>query len=231
MRLMLVFQRNVVLKTKKEKDVEFWNGLLLITSVHLLAAASPGPDFVMVTQQTLLYGKRTGLWVSVGIALGLGVHILYSILGLAATIANSLPLLWAIKLLGGAYLTYLGIKGLRARSKTGVFELAQNTPSQATPKAVISIGKGFACNVLNPKAPVYFVSLFTVVLSPKMPLQQLAVYGAWMMLLQMAWFGLVVLILAQPRLQIRFKRYSHWIDRCCGAVMVFLGVRVLTSIK
>ena len=74
----------------------FWQGLFLITSVHLLAAASPGPDFLMVTQQTLVHGRRTGLRCSAGIALGLGVNIAYSIGGLAATIAHSLSLLWAI---------------------------------------------------------------------------------------------------------------------------------------
>lgn len=213
--------------------MEFWQGLLLVTSVHVLAAASPGPDFVMVTQQTLIHGKRTGLWVSLGIALGLSVHIAYSILGLAATIAHSLPLFWGIKLLGGAYLIYLGIQGLRARAQSGASAglEAPNTPKADAPSAMRNVVKGFACNVLNPKAPVYFVSLFTVVLSPDMPVQQLAAYGVWMMLLQMAWFSLVVLILAHPVLQARFKRYSHWIDRCCGAVMVLLGVRVLTSVK
>ena len=71
-------------------------GLLLITSIHLLAAASPGPDFVLVSQQTLSNGKQSGFMVSIGIALGLSVHIIYSALGLAAVIANSATALWTI---------------------------------------------------------------------------------------------------------------------------------------
>ena len=63
--------------------MDFFQGLMLLTVVHLLAAASPGPDFVMVTQQTLTNGRNAGLLVSFGIALGLSVHILYSSLGLA----------------------------------------------------------------------------------------------------------------------------------------------------
>ena len=85
--------------------------------------------------------------------------------------------------------------------------------------------------MLNPKAPVYFVSLFTVVLSPDMPLRQLLAYGLWMMVLQMGWFSAVVLLLAQPRLQGVFRSYSHWINRVCGAVMLALGVRVLGTLK
>ena len=95
----------------------------------------------------------------------------------------------------------------------------------------VAVAKGFLCNVLNPKAPVYFVSLFTVVLSPDMPLRQLLAYGLWMMVLQMGWFSAVVLLLAQPRLQGVFRSYSHWINRVCGAVMLALGVRVLGTLK
>lgn len=97
--------------------MEFWHGFLLITSVHLLAAASPGPDFVLVSQQTLAKGRRTGLICSLGITLGLAVHIIYSVLGLATVIAHSQPLLTAIKWLGGAYLIYLGWQGIQAKPK------------------------------------------------------------------------------------------------------------------
>ncbi|WP_372843123.1 LysE family translocator, partial [Psychrobacter sp.] len=100
--------------------MEFWHGFLLITSVHLLAAASPGPDFVLVSQQTLAKGRRTGLICSLGITLGLAVHIIYSVLGLATVIAHSQPLLTAIKWLGGSYLIYLGWQGIQAKAKKPV---------------------------------------------------------------------------------------------------------------
>ena len=105
--------------------MEFWHGFLLITSVHLLAAASPGPDFVLVSQQTLAKGRRTGLICSLGITLGLSVHIIYSVLGLATVIAHSQPLLTAIKWLGGGYLIYLGWQGIQAKPKKPV-EVAES---------------------------------------------------------------------------------------------------------
>ena len=95
--------------------MEFWHGLAVITGVHLLAVASPGPDFVLVTQQTLTQGRRVGLLTCLGIALGLGVHVIYSVLGLATVIAHSAWLLTAIKWLGGAYLIYLGWQGIRSK--------------------------------------------------------------------------------------------------------------------
>lgn len=239
--------------------MEFWHGLLLITSVHLLAAASPGPDFVLVSQQTLSKGRRTGLICSLGITLGLAVHIMYSVLGLATLIAHSQPLLTAIKWLGGGYLIYLGWQGIQAKPKqpidlaqapenagahvsqgicakqtppstrTEVFDktiAAKKSPTDTDSTRAV-LRRGFFCNVFNPKAPVYFVAIFTLVLSPDMPLWQLAVYGVWMMLLQMAWFSTVVMLLSIPAILKRFQRFEHWIDRVLGSAMLILGLNLI----
>ena len=199
-------------------------GLLLITSVHLLAAASPGPDFVLVSQQTLCNGKRAGLLCSMGIALGLSVHILYSAFGLAALIANSASALWIIRLLGGSYLIYLGISGLRAKVTNGP-AMAINKVTQGS--AFNTIGLGFLCNALNPKAPIYFISLFTIVISQTSPTQHLFIYGLWMMVLQFTWFSLVTLLLSRPFIRATFHALGHWIDRIAGSAMLFLGINLL----
>lgn len=207
--------------------MELFQGLLLITSIHLLAAASPGPDFVLVSQQTLSNGKKTGLLTSFGIALGLSVHIIYSSFGLALVIANSEALLWVIKILGGAYLIYLGIQGLKAKATTITSNTIGYTQTKVSGQNAII--KGFFCNALNPKAPVYFVALFTMVLSPDMPIHQLAIYGGWMMVLQFSWFAAVTILLSQPAVNKKFQRLGHWIDRILGGAMILMGIKVLTS--
>ncbi|MDB4838162.1 LysE family transporter, partial [Marinomonas sp.] len=169
---------------------------------------------------------KAGLMCSIGIALGLSIHIIYSALGLATVIANSVSALWAIKILGGGYLIYLGIKGLRAKPQSDS-EMAANKVEKYSSKR--SIGVGFLCNALNPKAPIYFVSLFTVVLSPDMPLYQIAIYGAWIMLLQLAWFALVVGLLSRPAVLQQFKKMGHWVDRILGGAMIALGLKVITT--
>ncbi|MDN3441902.1 LysE family transporter [Psychrobacter sp. APC 3279] len=247
--------------------MEFWHGFLLITSVHLLAAASPGPDFVLVSQQTLAKGRRTGLICSLGITLGLAVHIIYSVLGLATVIAHSQPLLTTIKWLGGGYLIYLGWQGIQAKPKkpaeletvqlfektyplekadpqvdssTHISQDALTSQTTPTTKETIiekspsnnestsaTLRRGFLCNVFNPKAPVYFVAIFTLVLSPDIPLWQLAIYGVWMMVLQMAWFSTVVMLLSIPAVHRRFQRFEHWIDRVLGTAMIVLGLNLI----
>jgi len=208
--------------------MDLLQGLLLITSIHLLAAASPGPDFILVSQQTLSNGKKAGLMCSIGIALGLSIHIIYSALGLAAIIANSSTTLWVIKILGGSYLLYLGYQGIRAKPSSAITKEAEENHT-VNNSSLKNIGIGFLCNALNPKAPIYFVALFTVVLSPDLPLLHLLIYGFWMMAIQLAWFSSVVVLLSRPKINEKFQRLGHWIDRILGGAMIFIGLKILTS--
>ncbi|MGM8888068.1 LysE family translocator, partial [Psychrobacter sp. 1U2] len=168
---------------------------------------------------------------------GLAVHIIYSVLGLAAVIAHSQPLLTAIKWLGGSYLIYLGWQGIQAKPKPTT-DLALDTPQQEADKqakqdvlkadsTLATLRRGFFCNVFNPKAPVYFVAIFTLVLSPDIPLWQLSIYGVWMMVLQMAWFSAVVMLLSIPAILRRFGRIEHWINRILGSAMIILGLNLI----
>jgi threonine efflux protein len=206
--------------------MDLYQGLLLITAIHLLAAAAPGPDFVLVAQQTLCNGQRNGLLCSLGIALGLSVHILYSSFGLAAIIANSSSALWSIKILGSGYLIMLGIRGLKARARSAE-PLSGAIVKERS--ALKTIGLGFLCNALNPKAPIYFVSLFTVVLSQDTPPQNILIYGLWMMVLQLAWFSLLTVLISRPAVTHTFQTMGHWIDRIAGGAMLLLGFKVLAT--
>jgi len=208
--------------------MDLFQGLLLISSIHLLAAASPGPDFILVSQQTLSHGKKTGFMCSIGIALGLSIHIIYSALGLAAIIANSSTTLWVIKILGGSYLLYLGFQGIRAKASSTIAKQV-NTETLMKRSALKNVGVGFLCNALNPKAPIYFVALFTVVLSPDLPLLHLVIYGLWMMVIQLTWFSSVVLLLSRPKVNEKFQRLGHWIDRILGGAMILIGLKIITS--
>ncbi len=207
-------------------QMDLLSGLLLISSIHLFAAASPGPDFVLVSQQTLANGKKAGLLISIGIALGLSIHITYSALGLATLIANSSSALWIIKILGGCYLLFLGYQGITATKSVSSSELQNQVEQSST---VRYIAMGFLCNALNPKAPIYFVALFTVVLSANLPASHLVIYGLWMMAIQLLWFSTVVLLLSRPAINSKFQHLGHWINRIMGATMLIIGVKMLTS--
>lgn len=209
--------------------MNFWQGFTIVTFVHLLAAASPGPDFALVTRQSLLHGRKAGVLTSLGISLGLAIHILYSTAGLAVVVAHSVEWMVIVKLAGGSYLIYLGIKGLRAKQREA--EEGQKNLPITKDSSLRLVSTGFFCNALNPKAPVYFLSLFTVILSPEIPLPNLAIYGLWIMLLQMFWFTALTCFFTNPGIRQRVVKVGHWIDRTFGIVMLALGLQVLNSIR
>jgi len=207
--------------------MDFWQGFFTITFVHLLAAASPGPDFALVTRQALVSGRRAGLFTSVGIALGLSVHIVYSALGMAAIIARSAEWMTVVKVLGGLYLVFLGVRGLISRPRVAVdIGPARLDGAGSDYRDLLS---GMLCNVFNPKAPIYFLSLFTIFISPGLPLTTLCIYGTWIMILQFLWFAAVTLFFTHGAVRSRFLAIGHWLDRIFGVVMVALGLRVLGS--
>jgi len=208
--------------------MDFWQGFTIVTFVHLLAAASPGPDFALVTRQSLLHGRRAGVLTSIGISLGLAIHILYSIAGLAVIVAHSVKWMIFIKLAGGSYLIFLGIKGLRSKPQEEDDLRIDEVKVNASTFHLVSTG--FICNALNPKAPVYFLSLFTVILSPDIPLLNLAVYGVWIMFLQLFWFTTLAFFFTNITIRQQMLKMGHWIDRVFGVAMVALGVRVLNSV-
>ncbi|PSJ80326.1 LysE family translocator [Neisseria iguanae] len=205
--------------------MDFWQGFWIMTGVHLLACMSPGPDFVLVSQQSLSRGRAAGLLTALGIALGFGIHIIYSVLGLVTVVAQSATLLTVIKIGGSLYLIYIGYKGLTAKAADNVIEI--RAEAMAEEPAWQIIWRGLLCNVLNPKAVVYMLSLFTVVLSPATPLWQMAAYGAWMTLMLFVWFGLVASVLSVPAVNRRFQRFGHQIDRICGGALVLLGIKLM----
>ena len=191
---------------------------LTIVVAHGLAVASPGPDFAIVLRQSLRHGRRAALWTSVGIGCGLSIHITYSLLGLGLFLKNSPVALTCVKWLGAAYLAWIGLQAVRAKPRAGDIDLAGGAAAQTDAAAWRT---GFLVNVLNPKAALFFISLFPLAVSPATPRLVQAGYGVWMTVTTAAWFSFVSVVFTQERVRRAFLRHGHWIDRALG--VVFLG--------
>ncbi|MFZ5496062.1 MAG: LysE family translocator [Verrucomicrobiota bacterium] len=191
---------------------------LTIVVAHALAVASPGPDFAIVLRQSLRHGRRAALWTSVGIACGLCIHIAYCLLGLGLFLKKSAVALETVKWLGAAYLAWIGVQALRAQPRTGDIDLAGDGDA---PAAHTAWATGFLVNVLNPKAALFFISLFPLAVSVDTPKLVQVGYGVWMTVMTAAWFGFVSVVFTQTGVRQAFLRHGHWIDRALGAV--FLG--------
>lgn len=194
--------------------------LLMIVVLHLVAVAIPGPDFVCVSQASIWRGKLAGVKAALGISLGLLVHIIAGVFGLVALMAS--PIAFTItKVIGGAYLLYLGVTSLRSKAAFSS-EMTQIEVDN-------SMSKGFWCNVLNPKVPLYFLSVFTVVIPVNTSQTEVLIIGALLMLLTFLWFSFVAIVFANPMVQQQFRRMGHWLDRVVGVLFVGFGLKVLLS--
>src|SRR5688572_27895122 len=156
-----------------------------VAGIGLLAAMAPGPDFFIVSRNALRYGRKTGIATALGIAIGIFIHIGYSLIGIGLVIANSIVAFNVIRLLGAAYLIYLGLSAiLSKRKKIKITETQAAHPISS--KKAFSIG--FLTNILNPKAALFFVGLFSQVIDPNTPSLVQFLMGSQIAVIALVWF-------------------------------------------
>jgi threonine/homoserine/homoserine lactone efflux protein len=195
-----------------------------VAAAHALGVMSPGPDFAIVTRQSLAYGRAAGVWTAAGIGSGILFHVAYGLFGLS-WLMRTWP--WALSLIalaGAAFLLWMGIKALRAQpmGETG------DAAGQAAPGGwKRSFATGLATNVLNPKATLFFVALFSAVVSGPMSTTLMLALAAWLPLATFAWFATVALLLSHAGLRRTLRRHAHRIDHAMGLVLIGLGLLVI----
>ncbi|WP_020675096.1 LysE family transporter [Geopsychrobacter electrodiphilus] len=204
--------------------MNWWAEFLTIALVHLLAVASPGPDFAMVMRQSIVCGRRPAIYTSIGIGTGILVHVSYCLLGLGLLISRSLLLFNLVKLVGAAYLLYIGWHSLRAQPTPQETKIA--VAAQVIPSASQALRIGFLTNLLNPKATLFFLSLFSLVISPQTPLWVQLGYGVYMALATGLWFSALSVFLTRPAVRGFFRRFGHWAERLMGGVLIALGIKL-----
>lgn len=205
----------------------YWQEFLTVALVHLLAVASPGPDFAIVIKESVSHGRTAGTWTALGVGSGILVHVTYSLLGIGLVVAQSALLFNLLKWAAAAYLLYLGIKALRSRPAVMTNTATALPGPVRTPHGAFV--SGFITNGLNPKATLFFLSLFTLVINPHTPLVIQAGYGIYLACATAAWFSFVALLFSHNRVRSGFARMGHWFDRLMGAVLVGLAVRLVFS--
>lgn len=194
--------------------------LIAVITITLLAVISPGPDFAMVTRNSLMRSRRAGLLTALGIGLGVLIHVTYTLVGVGVLIRQSLFLFNAIKLIGALYLIYLGIQMLRSATRSSTQAISSSTAlSDAA-----ALRTGFFTNALNPKTTIFIVSLFMQVVHPETPLIVQIGYGLFIAVAHIAWFSLVALCFSADRLQAQLLSVRHWIDRLFGSLLLGFGV-------
>lgn len=205
---------------------------ITLMAVFTLAVVAPGPDFVVAVRNSVAHSRRAGVFTAMGFGLSILVHVTYTVAGIAALIAQSILLFNIIKYAGAAYLVYLGVQALRSQ---GMGRAAVDQALRAESKTGMSdkaaLLSGFLTNVLNPKATLFFLAIFSQIISAGTPMGWMVVYGLTCSLIITVWFSFVAVILTHAKVRNRFLKSAKWIDRVCGLALIGLGVKVALTTK
>lgn len=215
-----------------------WLEFITIAGVHLIAVASPGPDFAIVLKQVINQGRRAAIYSSIGIGLGIMLHVVYSILGLSLLI-KSTPMLYNIMLYAAAgYLFYIGVLALRSQPTEEMAHdnglsgsiITKQPASTQQPKPQSNwqaFRLGFVTNGLNPKATLFFLSLFSVVVAPSTSDSVRWGYGVYLSVATGIWFISLSVLLSNSHIDQYLQRYRHVIDRLMGVVLIVLAISLV----
>jgi len=209
---------------------QYLNEFLALAAIHFLAVVAPGPDFAVTIRQSVRFGRLIGVITALGIGAGISVHVLYTLLGVGALMHSAPWLLNVAKVIGGGYILYLGINLLRSKAQAARTDFGQAVdefPQQSLAKAFMV---GFLTNATNPKATLFFLAIFTTVVSASTPLKIQALYGLWMCSVNALWFILVSLLFSSERVRQAFLKMGHWFERTMGVVLILFAGRLMLSL-
>lgn len=200
---------------------------LTIALVQLIALMSPGPDFFYVSQTAVSRARREALAGAVGIALGVAVWAALALLGLQWLLHRLVWLERLIAVCGGLYLCWLGLQMLRGAWATSA------SPSAHAVRLADGVWRalrnGLFTNLANPKAVVYFGSIFSAFVGDR--LGSGARWGLWVMVVAetLLWFAFVAGVFALPAMRRGYLRLRRWIDGCAGAVFMLFGLHLILA--
>jgi len=208
--------------------MNFLPEFLTVVVVHLLAVMSPGPDFILISRNSLVYSRKVGIYSAIGLGLGILAHVTYSLVGIGFIISKSILLFSILKFLGAGYLIYIGYKCLKAKPHK---EQQTALEKRNDIGKLASVRMGFLTNVLNPKATLFFFALFTQVISQNTPKSIQIFYGLEMSIMTFLWFAFVVIILSHNLIRKRFVSVQHYLEITFGFILIALGIKVALSSK
>lgn len=194
---------------------------LFLATAHFLALLSPGPDFFLILQASLRLPLRCGIAVCGGIAAANGVYLLCAILGLEI-LKDLAWLMEILRYLGAGYLLFLGFMLLKAPFQSLAQPGSENfIGSHNMPRQFFI---GFTSGILNPKNAVFYLSLFTVLVSPQTPLVFRSLYGLWMTLVVFFWDCLVILVIGREKVKKRLGRGIFYLEKVAGIMLSAFGL-------
>ncbi len=206
--------------------------LLTLAGVMLLACISPGPDFIAVTSHAL-NSRRAGLGAAVGVTGACAVWSMLAVFGLGVVLARMAWGYELLRLVGAAYLIYLGVRMIysmrRSAPDAGAGQSPATAPQPGAAAFLPSVRRGFLVGMTNPKSMAFFGSLFVTVLPVGAPAWVYGATVAVVIVVALGWFSVLAAIFSSSGVRMVYARLRRPFDAVMGAALIGLGVKLAVS--
>lgn len=196
-----------------------------IAIIHIFAVISPGPDFAIIVRQSIASGRKASLSTSLGIGTGILGHATLCMFGLSMIIAESNFLFNLIKVLGASYLIYIGIMSIAHRND--MQKIDDDKTSKQTQGESFKLG--LLTNILNPKATLFFLSLYAIIITDQTTMQVQALYGLWMAIITTLWFSFLSILLTNKNVLKKIHSISSKVQLGTGLFLIIFAIKLLFS--
>ncbi|EOW6620092.1 LysE family transporter [Cronobacter dublinensis] len=199
---------------------------LFVATIAALGMLSPGPDFFLVIKNAARYPRSAAMMTAAGVIAGVITHMTYCVAGIAVVIITTPWLFGALKYVGAAYLVWLGVNALLARGTTS---LALDGVAQESTSLKKAFLQGYLCNLLNPKATLFFLAMFTQVLNVNSGMMEKLWYAGIIVALTLVWWPLLVWLIQSAPVRRGLTKAQKVIDKLLGGMLLALGIKVALS--
>jgi threonine/homoserine/homoserine lactone efflux protein len=194
---------------------------LLIATAHFLALLSPGPDFFLILQASLRLPVRYGIAICGGIAAANGTYLLGSVLGLE--ILKELSwLMVVLKYLGAGYLVFIGIMLLKNSAQSP--EKNHHDSLLLSRNIFRQFMIGYMSAILNPKNVIFYLSLFTVMVSEQTQVEIRLLYALWMTSVVFVWDSLIVIVIGRDHCRHWLGQGTFYLEKFAGVMLTVFGL-------
>ena len=202
---------------------------LMVAMVHMIALASPGPDFFFVSQTAASRSRKEAMMGVIGITLGVAVWAAVALMGLHLILQKMAWLHQIITVGGGLYLCWMGwqlLKSARSKKQDGG---AETDVAVALPARGRTFMRGLLTNLSNPKAVVYFGSVFSMFVGDSVSGGERSAIFLLIVIETLAWFSLVAMVFALPKMRRGYQRLAKLIDGVAGVVFAGFGIALIVN--
>lgn len=195
-----------------------------IALVHFPVMVSPGPNFLLVTQTAVSQSRRASVLTALGIATGAALWATTAAMGVGILLVKLNWLFRVVRILGGAYIVYIGVRmWLKRSNKTKVSTMT--APQRDSQYRMYRVG--LLTNLTNPKSAVFFGSIFAALLGPNLPIWVRLAAVCIIAFNALWWHVTLALVFSGKRVQRIYSSVHRWVDWVAGTFLTFMGLRLI----